>query len=250
MLLNTDKETGILGDKKDIERRQSLYGKHSIALPKIQSFEVLLSRQFEDTNVIFLIWTATIYLIFSIFSPSATAYIEALTIYSGLLFAAIISAACDWKKETQYLKLKDEINNQTVTVYRGAFGTCQSIQIRDLVVGDIVDIQQGDRVPADCILIEEMNITVDQSMYFPGETNVEKEQSIYYGPESKPDEDNHEDHPDPFLFSDSKIMTGQGKAVVCCVGENTLLARNRKPKDLLIGGQFTFLEEKLEKTSR
>ena len=108
-----------------------------------------------------MIWTATIYLIFSIFSPSATAYIEALTIYRGLLFAALISATCDYIKEVQYLKLKDEINNQTVTVYRGAFGTCCSIKIRDLVVGDIVDIQQGDRVPADCILIEEMNITVD-----------------------------------------------------------------------------------------
>lgn len=62
--------------------------------------------------------------------------------------------------------------------------------------------------------------------------------------------DNHEDHPDPFLYSDSKIMSGQGKAIVCCVGENTLLARNRKPNDLVLGGQFTFLEEKLEKTSR
>jgi hypothetical protein len=45
-------------------------------------------------------------------------------------------------------------------------------------------------------------------------------------------------------------MTGQGKAIVCCVGENTLLARNRKPKDLVIEEQFTFLEDKLEKTSR
>jgi len=34
-------------------------------------------------------------------------------------------------------------------------------------------------VPADCILIEEMNIKVDQSMYFPGEVSVEKEQSNF-----------------------------------------------------------------------
>jgi len=79
-----------------------------------------------------------------------------------------MSATCDLVKERQYLKLKDEINNQTVTVYRGAFGTRTSIPVRDLVVGDVVDIQQGDRVPADSILIEEMNITVDQSMYFTG----------------------------------------------------------------------------------
>jgi len=53
------------------------------------------------------------------------------------------------------------------------------------------------------------------------------------GPEAQ-EVDNHEDHPDPFLFSDSKVMTGQGKAIVCCVGDQTLLARNRKPKDLVI----------------
>ena len=90
--------------------------------------------------MVFLIWAATLYLIFSIFSREATAHIESLTIYAGLLFAALVAATCDWVKERQYLQLKDEINNQTVTVYRGAFGTCQSIPVRELVVGDIVDI--------------------------------------------------------------------------------------------------------------
>ena len=145
-----------------------------------------------------------------------------------------MSAICDYIKELQFLKLKDEINNQTVVVYRGAHGTCHSIPIRELVVGDLVDIQQGDRVPADCILIEEMNIKVDQSMYYPGDTSVEKEQSSF---EQSPDgdwRDNHRDHPDPFILSDSKIMTGQGKALVCAVGKNTLLAQNRKPKDLQV----------------
>lgn len=70
MLLNTDKETGIIGDKKDIERRQAIFGKHSIAMPKIETFFNLLARNFEDINVIFLIWSATIYLLFSMFSKS------------------------------------------------------------------------------------------------------------------------------------------------------------------------------------
>lgn len=127
-----------------------------------------------------MIWAATVYLAFSVFSSSATAYIESLTIYTGLLFAALISGLCDWIKERQYLSLKDEVNNATVTVYRGAFGTCVSIKVKDIVVGDIVDIDQGCRVPADCILIEEMNIMVDQSMYFAGQTEVPKETSDKY----------------------------------------------------------------------
>ena len=90
----------------------------------------LLSRNFEDPNVIFLIWSATIYLLISLFSKSKSAYIESLTIYSGLLFAALITATCDWIKERQYLKLKDEINNQKITVYRGAYGTVKSIPVR------------------------------------------------------------------------------------------------------------------------
>jgi magnesium-transporting ATPase (P-type) len=122
-LLNTDKDTGIIGDKADINRRQKIFGKHSIALPQIESFMNLLARNFEDVNVIFLIWAASLYLVFAIFSNSETAYIESLTIYVGLLFAALVSALCDWIKEKQFLKLKDEINNARVTVYRGAFGT-------------------------------------------------------------------------------------------------------------------------------
>jgi len=61
-LVNTDKDSGIIGDMTDIKRRQEIYGRHFIAMPKIESFITLLARQFEDTNVIFLMWAATIYL--------------------------------------------------------------------------------------------------------------------------------------------------------------------------------------------
>jgi hypothetical protein len=66
-LLNSDKDTGIIGDKQDILRRQNIFGKHTIALPEITSFYTLLSRNFEDNSVIFLSWAATIYLIISLF---------------------------------------------------------------------------------------------------------------------------------------------------------------------------------------
>ena len=67
-------------------------------------------------------------------------------------------------------------------------------------------------MPADCILIEEMNITVDQSIYnFNNDSDQEeyvfKECSIFYG-KDEDEVDNHEENPDPFLMQDSKIMTG------------------------------------------
>ena len=161
-LLNTDPHTGIVGDDHDIARRKRIFGEHKIALPSVETYFNLLCRNFEDQNVIILIWTATIYLCFSIFSKSDTAYVQSLTIYTGLLLCAMISAFCDWKKEQQYLKLKDEINNDTQVVYRGAHGTTQKIPVRELVVGDIIALEQGDRVPADCIILDEMNLQTDE----------------------------------------------------------------------------------------
>jgi hypothetical protein len=64
-------------------------------------------------------WAAFIYLLCSIFSDDM-AYVETLTIYSGLFFAALISACCDYIKEYQFTALKDEINNQQIVVFRGA----------------------------------------------------------------------------------------------------------------------------------
>jgi len=49
-----------------------------------------------------------------------------------------------------------------VNVLRGHMGTSQTIYCKDLVVGDIVLLGEGDRVPADCILIQEMDMKVDQ----------------------------------------------------------------------------------------
>lgn len=88
-------------------------------------------------------------------------FIESLTIYFGLMFASFCAALCDYIKERQLLGLRDEINNQTAIVYRGAYGTASSVPIRDLVVGDIIQLQAGDRVPADCIIIDEIDLNVD-----------------------------------------------------------------------------------------
>lgn len=59
---------------------------------------------------------------------------------------------------------------------------------------------------------------------------------------------NHKKNPDPFLFTGSMVMTGSGKAVVCSVGKNTRVSRNRQLGDLLIKNESTFLEDKLEES--
>lgn len=70
-------------------------------------------------------------------------------------------------------------------------------------------------MPADCLLIEEMDMTVDEKMYFPDKHELATKQCSYGG-------ENHLENPDPILYSQSLVMSGSGKAVVLAVGKNTL----------------------------
>ena len=67
-------------------------------------------------------------------------------------------------------------------------------------------------MPADCILIQEMNVTIDQTMYNPKEGNKNVPKSISEKIEGNRNgqylDDNHKDNPDPFLFAGSKVMSG------------------------------------------
>ena len=79
-----------------------------------------------------------------------------------------------------------------VNVVRGQYGTSQQIMSGDLVVGDVVLLEQGNRVPADCLLIEEMDMQVDEKMFFPNKREFSVKQCS--------NGENHLENPDPILL--------------------------------------------------
>ena len=86
-------------------------------------------------------------------------------------------------------------------------------------MGDIVLLGQGDRVPADCLLLEEMDMRVDQKQFYPDVDGFEMcMKQCSYGDAEKDKQEN----PDPTLLQDSIVMTGMGKAIVLAVGEHTM----------------------------
>jgi len=107
------------------------------------------------------------------------------------------------------------MKDEDIAVVRGKYGATQTVNIYDLVVGDIILLETGSRVPADCLLVEGSDITVDESMYYE---ELKKATNKMVATE-----ENFDSLPDPFLLSNSLISTGTGYAVVCCVG-----ARSRR----------------------
>jgi P-type E1-E2 ATPase len=55
------------------------------------------------------------------------------------------------------------VNNDEVTVVRGKHHATQKVSVWDLVVGDIVLLETGQRVPADCVIIESSDLKIDES---------------------------------------------------------------------------------------
>jgi P-type E1-E2 ATPase len=68
-------------------------------------------------------------------------------------------------KDKQFVKLQASLKDEDVVVIRGKYGAMQSVNIYDLVVGDIIILETGMRIPADCILFESTDLSVDESFY-------------------------------------------------------------------------------------
>lgn len=66
-------------------------------------------------------------------------------------------------------------------------------------------------MPADCLLLEGQDITVDETMYYEDKKKATSK--------AVPSEENP--NADPFLLSNSLIATGSGKAVVLVVGKDS-----------------------------
>lgn len=91
-------------------------------------------------------------------------------------------------------------------------GEHQTIFSRDLVVGDIVMLNEGSRVPADVMLVEGHNIMADESLLTGESLPVDKNHSA-------------EDEKSKQLYSGSMVVKGHGIAEVSAIGSNTQIGK-------------------------
>lgn len=139
----------------------------------------------------------------------------------------------NYAKEKQFQKLMAARDERDVMIIRDRID--KAISIHSLLVGDILKVNAGDQLPADCILLSGTKVSVDESSQ-TGETKDIKKRPIDAG---------GEEAPNPFLISGTMIKEGKGVAVVACVGENTRMGRLREM--LNQEEDLTPLQRKLER---
>ena len=90
-----------------------------------------------------------------------TTFFEPIGIIVALILATSIAYFLEKKNEKTFQSLNQSNDDTLVKVYRNGL-LCQ-VPRMDVVVGDIVKLDTGEEVPADCMLLESLNLIVDES---------------------------------------------------------------------------------------
>ena len=81
----------------------------------------------------------------------------------AVILVMFVTAVNDWKKEKQFRGLQEVVDDsRTFSVLRG--GDVVDISERLMVVGDVMILKYGDKIPADGILLRSSELRVDESV--------------------------------------------------------------------------------------
>jgi len=187
-----------LTNEEVIANRQK-YGSNIFTKKNNDNFLKLLLEAFSDPIIKILLIALGIKTIFLIKDFD---WYETVGIVIAILFASLISSISEYGSMKAFNKLTEETSKINVRVKRN--NQIQSVPINDVVVNDIVILSEGDKIPADGILLAG-SITVDESMMTGESQEVKKT--------SNPNNAN--------LFMSTVVYSGSATMRVTAVGDRT-----------------------------
>ena len=142
---------------KEVEINREKYGKNILSKVKKDSFFKKLFITFSDPIIKILLIALALKIVF-LFKDFD--WYETIGIVIAILLASFISTISEYGSEKAFEKLQDEASSIKCRVIRN--GKKQEINVEDVVYDDIVCLEQGDKIPADGIVVKG-KISVDES---------------------------------------------------------------------------------------
>src|SRR3990167_2759160 len=135
----------------------------------------------------------------------------------GFVFFIIGISLFQKRKTERALEALRDLSSPRALVIRG--GEQIRISGREVVRGDLLVLAEGDRVPADAVLLSGVSVAVDESMLTGESVTVRKTPA-----ETVPDRMGKPGGDDlPFLFSGTLVVQGKGVALALATGQHTVL---------------------------
>lgn len=189
-------------DELEVKKRQEDHGMNVLPKPKKNTILEIFISQFNNPLTIILLVTVVI-------SFLIKEYVDAIFIILVITLDAILGTFEEWKAEESASALEELVDITSVVVRNHVR---QEISSEELVIGDIVVVEPGNKVAADMIILESTNLTADEA-FLTGESNASEKNNL---PSNGPLTDRHN-----VLYSGSVILTGYATCVVVGTGSNT-----------------------------
>ena len=207
--LKTNEKLGLRED--EIIKRQEKYGKNRLKDKQKESIFMKFIKQFNDFMIIILIIASIVSAVIS-YIQGENDYIDSIIIIAIVILNAIMGVIQEAKAEKSIEALK-EMTPTKAKVIRN--GQTSEINAEELVPGDIVILEAGNYVPADCRIIESFNLKIEESS-LTGETEpiLKDENKIIKEKTSLGDMVN-------MAFMTGIVVNGHAKVVITETGMNT-----------------------------
>ncbi|MFR2451034.1 MAG: calcium-translocating P-type ATPase, PMCA-type [Clostridia bacterium] len=211
--LKTNINIGLTDD--EAQKRFERYGPNNLKEKKKESIFVKFIKQFNDFMIITLIIAAIISAVVSKLNGE-TDYIDSIIIVAIVIFNAIMGLVQEQKAEKSLEALK-KMTAPNAKVRRN--GRVQEIDATLVVPGDIVILEAGNYVPADCRLINSYNLKIEESA-LTGETipSLKDSSKILKENTAMGDLCN-------MVFATTIVVNGHGEAIVVETGMNTRVGK-------------------------
>ena len=209
-------------NKNQIDESRRLHGDNIIHEAKPETFWDKFKGAFNDPMIKLLLAIAAIMAIMAFMGYAE--FGELIGIAISVLLVTGISAKTEIASDNEYRKLKDSTKKDVCKVYRD--GKIIEIEIDDLVVGDMVILQSGDKIPADGYLYQG-ELRVDNSA-LNGEAEECKKCAVENAKEYKEIAMTADVTGDTFvdlhsLFRGAVVFNGEGVMEVTKVGMKTMM---------------------------
>ncbi|TGN19981.1 cation-translocating P-type ATPase [Leptospira idonii] len=173
MLNEIESQYGKGLSEKEVISRRKLFGYNELSSPKSGSLFSKIMEVITEPMISLLLSIVFVYLLVGDAG-------EAILLSCSVLLIMIITVYQEGRTETAIHALKSLASPRT-NVLRD--GRIVRVDGRDIVPDDIIFIGEGDRIPADCILLSSEHISTDESL-LTGESvpvSKKKEDEIYCG---------------------------------------------------------------------
>jgi Ca2+-transporting ATPase len=200
--LNTDIHLGLTED--EVKSRLETYGYNELKKEEKISPFTLFINQFKNILIIILI-------VAIVLSALVGEVVDAVIIAVIVVFCAVLGFIQEYRAERAIEALKKMLS-PTITALRG--GREEEVLSKELVPGDILLLEAGDKIPADARLIENHSLKCDEAP-LTGE-------SVPVGKDIKPlQEEVRVSDRRNMVFTGTIVTYGRGKAAVTSTGMRT-----------------------------